>query len=72
MDARMVARIPRKFAHAGRAAGWRRAKAAEMIKVASACKRQIAVTAMAVLYVAPFRVVDKETSGSVGEVTRGK
>lgn len=72
MDARMVDRMPRKFAHDGRAAGWRRAKAAEIVNVARACRRQSAVTAIAVRYAAPFRVVDKETTGSVGDVTRGK
>lgn len=64
--------MPRKFAQAGRAEGWRRAKAAEIMTVARACKRQIAVTARAIRYVGPFLVADTETTGSVGEVARGK
>lgn len=54
MDARMAAKMPRKFAQAGSAAGRRRAKAAEMMMVVKACSRQIAVTARAVRYVGPF------------------
>lgn len=46
--------MPRKFDQAGRAAGWRRAKVAEIMTVARACKRQIVVTARAVRYVGPF------------------
>lgn len=67
----MAASMPRKFPHAGKAAGWRKANAAEMITVARACMRQMAVTARAVRYVGPL-VADTEVTGSVSEVARGK
>lgn len=44
----MAAKMPRKFAQAGRADGWRSVKATEMMTVARACSRQMAVTASAV------------------------
>ena len=48
------------------------AKATEIMTVARACKRHIAVMASAVRYVEPFEVDDTECVGSVGEVARGK
>lgn len=48
------------------------AKATEIMTVAKAWRRQIAVMASAVRYVDPFEVEDTECVGSVGEVARGK
>jgi hypothetical protein len=68
----MAARIPRKFAQAWMAEGWRMANATEIMTVARAWKRQIAVMASAVRYVGSFDVEETECVGSVGEVARGK
>jgi hypothetical protein len=48
MDARTADKIPRKFAQAGIAAGWRMLKATEIIIVASAWSRHSPVTTSAV------------------------
>lgn len=72
MDARMADKTPRKFAQAGSADGWRRENATEIISVASACRRQIAVMVSAVRYVGPVGVEETDATGSVGDVARGK
>lgn len=72
MEARMADRMPRKFAQAGIAAGWRSSNAIEMMIVARACSRQIPVTTRAVRYVGALDDVETALMGSVGEVARGK
>ena len=72
MDARMAARMPRKFAQAGRALGRHMTNATDMITVARAWRRQMAVTTRAVRYVGALELEETGVVGSVGEVARGK
>lgn len=71
----MAAVTPRKSAHAWREDGYRRLSVTETRATAVACRREMALTIKAVLYVGGlFSLVGaaSETTGDVGDVARGK